>query len=144
MTNREIENAFPNLAGSGYEITSQSSDDYNCIAWAVGITGRRWDCDSPRSYWPPSLPRNQEVATLIRLFAGQGYTVCDDDAKEPGYEKIAIYAIAGTFFHVAKQLSDGRWSSNLGSREDITHPTSATLAGGIYGNVHCIMRRPIP
>ena len=61
-----------------------------------------------------------------------------------GYEKIAIYAFVGQFTHAARQLDNGQWTSKLGFREVITHPTLAALSGGIYGNVHCIMRRPIP
>ncbi len=78
----------------------------------------------------------------MRLFVGEGYSLCDDDALEPSYEKIAIYAFVGQFTHVARQLEDGQWTSKLGNREAITHPTPANLSGGIYGNAHCIMRRP--
>ncbi len=130
------------MGGSGYEVTGEASDEYNCIAWAVGVTTPWWGYQNPGDYWPSSLPHNQEIGTLMRLFAGEGYSLCDDDALEPGYEKIALYAFAGQFTHVAKQLEDGQWSSKLGSREVITHPTLASLAGSIYGNVHCIMRRP--
>ena len=102
MNRQDLENAFPNLAASGYEITGEASDRYNCIAWAFGIATQRWDFNSPRRHWPPDLPRNQEIGTLLRLFADQGYTVCDSDAREPGYEKIAIYAFVGHFTHVAR------------------------------------------
>ena len=78
----------------------------------------------------------------MRLFAREGYSLCEDDALEQGYEKIALYAFVGHFTHVARQLEDGRWSSKLGSLELITHPSLSSLAGGIYGYVHCIMRRP--
>ena len=78
----------------------------------------------------------------MQLFANEGYSVCDGDTREPGYEKIAIYAFVGQFTHVARQLDDGRWTSKLGNREVVTHPSPENLAQGIYGNVHCIMRRP--
>ena len=146
MGNREIEDAFPNLYGSGYEITSEPSREYNCTAWALGITSQRWDCDRPESYWPPSLPRDSRVATLLRLFSDEGYSLCDDDALEPGYEKIAIYAFVGQFTHVARQLEDGRWTSKLGNREVITHPSPTSLSR-VYtatSTASCAARLPPP
>lgn len=139
---RELEEFFPNLAGSGYEITGEASGGYNCIAWALGITSEPWDALDPDAYWPPSIPRDDLIVTVMRLFAGESFSLCDDDTPEPGYEKIALYAFVGRFTHVAKQLNDGRWTSKLGKREVITHPSPANLAGGFFGNVHCIMRRP--
>ena len=137
----EMEGLFPNLGSSGYEITGEASDEYNCIAWALGATAPWWGYQDPGDYWPPLLPHNQEIGTLMRLFAGEGFALCDDDAPAPGYEKIALYAFVGQFTHVARQLEDGRWSSKLGNREVITHPSLSDLAGSYYGFVHCIMRR---
>ena len=76
------------------------------------------------------------------LFTGEGFSICEADAPEPDYEKIALYAFVGQFTHVARQLDDGRWTSKLGTLEDITHPSLDSLARGVYGNVHCLMRRP--
>lgn len=138
----ELEEFFPNLVGSGYEITGEASGVYNCIAWVLGITSEPWDALDPGAYWPPSLARNDLVFTVMQLFADEGYSLCDDDALESGYEKIAIYSFIGQFTHAAKQLPDGRWTSKMGKGERITHPSLASLSRGIYGNVHCIMRRP--
>ena len=137
-----MEGLFPNLSISGYEITGDASDEYNCIAWALGVTAPWWGHQDPGDYWPPTLPRNQEIGTLMQLFASEGFSLCDDDAPEPGYQKIALYAFVGQFAHVARQLEDGRWTSKLGNREVITHPLLSSLAESFYGNVHCIMRRP--
>ena len=109
----------------------------------MGITYEPWDALDPDAYWPPSLARNDLVFTVMQLFADEGYSLCDDDAVESGYEKIAIYAFISQFTHVAKQLPDGRWTSKMGNREVITHPSLTNLAGGFFGNVHCIMRRPV-
>ena len=84
---QELEYLFPNLAGSGYEIADEASRVYNCIAWALGITTERWNSEDPADYWPPSLPRNNRVETVMRLFAAEGFSLCDDDTLEPGYEK---------------------------------------------------------
>ena len=116
---QELERLLPNLVGSGYEITGQASDEYNCIAWALGISTQRWAYDRPEDYWPPSLPRDKHIWTLMRLFGGEGFSLCEDDAPEPGYEKIALYAFAGQFTHVSRQLEDGRWTSKVGNLQVI-------------------------
>ena len=141
---RSLEKIFPNLADSGYEITQEPSSVYNCIAWALGISTQKWDCNDLNAYWPPSIPRNDRIETIMQLFALEDYSLCDSHEFEPGYEKIAIYAFVGQFTHVAKQLEDGRWTSKLGDREAITHPSPDNLNESIYGFVHCIMRRPAP
>ena len=138
----EIEELFPNLGNSGYEITGEASDEYNCIAWALGTTAPWWGYQDPGDYWPPSLPRDHWIGTVMRLFADEGFEVCEDDSIEPRYEKIALYAFVGRFTHVARQLADGRWTSKLGNREVITHPSLVGLASSFFGEVHCIMRRP--
>ena len=141
---REIDSLFPNLADSDYEITEEASERYNCIAWALGITSQPWDCFDPDGYWPESLPRNHWLPTIVRLFAQQGFEICEQDSIDPGFEKIALYAFIGKFTHVARQLNDGQWTSKLGNLETITHSSSLQdISGGTYGSVHCIMRRPI-
>jgi hypothetical protein len=37
------ENQFPNLAATGYIITSSQTASYNCFAWAAGETDRWWN-----------------------------------------------------------------------------------------------------
>ena len=140
---RRLEEIFPNLAGSGYEITGQASKEYNCIAWVMGISTQNWDCHDPDGYWPSSIPRDDSIMTAMQLFVGEGFSFCEDDALDPGYEKIALYAFVGRFTHAARQLDDGRWTSKLGKGAVIIHPSPANLAGGFYGNVHCIMHRPV-
>lgn len=43
--------------------------------------------------------------------------------------------------HVARQLDDGKWTSKLGSNEDIIHHTLDGLEGEKYGQVTTIMTR---
>ena len=45
--------------------------------------------------------------------------------------------------HAAKQLDDGRWSSELGELEDVTHANAEDVSGRCYGAVACLMRRRI-
>ena len=135
----DLNDIFPNL--SRYRITSPPSLQYNCVAWALEIANQWWSHDRT---WPDSVPRSLKADALEQVFETMGYAVCDSGEIEPGYEKIAIYAQNGEWTHAARQLTDGGWSSKLGPFEDITHPSPESLTGGIYGNVHCIMRRPIP
>ena len=60
-------------------------------------------------------------------------------------QKIAIYLNSSNSpTHVARQLLDGRWTSKLGSYEDIEHSRLAGLEGldPAYGAVGCFMAKP--
>ncbi len=46
--------------------------------------------------------------------------------------------------HAARQLKNGTWTSKLGVEDDISHPSPDALAGGSYGDVKLIMKRPYP
>ena len=132
-----LEDIFPNL--SGYRITSPVSLEYNCVAWTLGITNQWWSHDR---IWLDSVPRSLEATALTQLFEAFGYVVCDSAEREAGYDKVALYVLNGEWQHAARQLEDGRWTSKLGPFEDITHPSPEDVAGELYGEVHCIMRRP--
>ena len=138
-----IEEEHPGLKGSGYEITSESTDIYNCIAWAAEDDTDWWS-HTPGNYWPPSVPRSPEVWALVQVFETLGYLVSESREREPGYDKVAVYARNGEWTHAARQLEDGQWTSKVGPFEDITHPSPDNLADEVYGSVHCIMRRPTP
>jgi hypothetical protein len=77
-------------------------------------------------------------------FRALGYERCDDDGPEPGIEKVALYGNTLLYTHAARQLPGGTWTSKLGKSEDIEHDTPDVVAGGIYGEVVAIMRRPSP
>ncbi len=132
---------LPGLMTSGFQITSPESPVYNCVAWAAGDDTDWWNY-SPQHYWPEWAPRSSEAESSAQVFLGLGYTICDSEEKEDGYDKVALYALDGEWQHAAKQLDDGRWTSKLGRFEDITHPSPQDLTGDVFGNVHCIMRRP--
>jgi hypothetical protein len=44
---------------------------------------------------------------------------------------------------IARQLSNGKWTSKLGQDEDIEHENLEGLVGEIYGSVVCIMKKTI-
>jgi hypothetical protein len=59
---------------------------------------------------------------------------------EAGYEKIALFALAGVPKHAAHELAGGRWVSKLGPAEDIEHALH-DLTGMAYGSVVLVMKR---
>src|SRR5438309_904887 len=113
-----IEQAFPGLRGTAYQVSSPSDDDYNCIAWAAGDNSQWWWPDEPdqpdSAHWPTGVPREETLDAFRQAFATLGYMACNDEQPETGYEKIALFALAGMPKHAARQLSSGRWTSKLG------------------------------
>lgn len=140
----ELEAEFPGLAAPGYYVTSARTDEYNCVAYAAGDTTRYWDCGAlplPGYYWPDRARHGSDIDALIGCFESIGFETCVDGRLALGYEKVALYDNGQEWTHVAKQLSDGYWSSKLGSCEDIRHKTPYALCGSVYGQVARFMRR---
>ena len=133
-----IDEAFPNIAEAGYQITSEPADEYNCIAWAAG-SNTEWWSHVIGYRWPAE--RASEVESLVQLFASMGYEICDNAELEEGIEKVVIFAQDGRWSHATRQLENGQWTSKLGLFEDIEHSTAESLVGDFYGSVHCTMRR---
>ena len=134
---------FENL-GFDFSITSPQTKAYNCIAWAAGETHRFWWPDEMKTkYWPKSVTRKPTIEAFIEAFATLGYSVCDNEAPENGFEKIAIFAKPfGTPTHAARELGNGRWTSKLGNEHDIEHALRG-LEGDRYGKVKIFMKRPL-
>ncbi len=88
-----LEQVFPGLAKSGYQVTSPYDPDYNCIAWAAGDTRKWWwpGPDLEHEHWPAGVARELTSAAFQAAFASMGYLACDSEAWEPGFEKIAIF-----------------------------------------------------
>jgi hypothetical protein len=132
--------ALPRLTPTNHRVTSPPDRQYNCVAWAAGDVSRWWE---PGRYWPGPVP-DDTLAALEALFVVLGYAACGADAGlEPGFLKVALYADADGYTHAARQLPDGRWTSKLGRDEDIEHDAPDDVAGGEYGQVMGIMRRPV-
>lgn len=137
-----IEEIFPGLQSTGYDITSPATKEYNCIAWAAEDTEAWWwpnkDC-----FWPSEVLQEETLDVFIKVYEALGYSLCDSDSYEEGVEKVAIYVDSeGIPTHAARQLSDGHWTSKLGKLEDIEHNTLEGLYGHTYGAVAVIMKRP--
>jgi hypothetical protein len=133
---------FPRLTPDNHRVTSAATRDYNCIAWAAGDTGRWWQ---PGVHWPVDVPPDDHgIAALEQAMQTLGYVDCGlNDELQPGWEKVALYGTSFVYTHAARQLGNGKWTSKLGALADIEHDTLDDIAGGDYGEVVEIMKRPI-
>jgi hypothetical protein len=143
MVEPSLEDVFPGLRGQPYQITSPKDHRYNCIAFAAG-DDRNWWWPDPdgEDTWPATISRTETIDAFRDAFATLDYIVCGNDQLEPGYEKAALFALAGVPKHAAKQLPSGRWISKLGPSEDIEHALH-DLTGMVYGAVVLLMKRPV-
>lgn len=143
MSNKEIEDLFPNLKDSNYKIISPKTADYNCIAWAGGDIHTVWWPDPLNiGFWPGEAPRVESLEAFIKAFETLGYAVCNSAKYEEGFEKISIYTDAGGKpTHAARQLNSGLWTSKLGRLYDIEHEVQGVSDSG-YGDIVAYMRRP--
>jgi len=141
-----IEDRFPGLRTSSFHVTSPATRDYNCIAWAAGDTTHSWwpdlDPDNDAIFWPAGVPLEETLNAFVAAFVTLGYAPCSGEESEPGFEKVALFARDGVPTHAARQLSNGRWTSKLGLREDIEHDLHA-VSGELYGTVAVLLKRPI-
>ena len=135
---------LPGLTPDNHRETSPKDSKYNCIAWAAGDTENWWQ---PGVYWRPAdWPANDcGLGTLEAAFQLLGYQDCGMDwSLVPGFTKVALYGTGSSLYtHAARQLLSGKWTSKLGSKEDIEHDTPDVVANGVYGEVMQIMKRPI-
>lgn len=142
----ELTDYFPGLRNSPFEITSNKSRKYNCIAWAAGDDKHVWWPDRFfTGYWPPNAPRNETIDAFINAFQTLGYSICQDGDYEPNFIKIAIFVdSSGSPTHAARQEPNGMWTSKCGSLEDIQHDLYALCGQDpAYGSVACYMKKPI-
>jgi hypothetical protein len=78
----DIDRHYPKLADAGYQITSEETPIYNCIAWAVGDPTRWWECgedgpiDEPGVYWPEGARYGFGLEALISAYELIGYELC--------------------------------------------------------------------
>ena len=142
-----IESKFPRLRASrAYELASPCDEDYNCIAFAAGDTGRWWWPDPPfhvGSYWPSTAPSELTVEAFVQAFESLGYQPCADGSSEEGLEKVALYVKDGLPTHAARQdVGTSMWLSKLGGAYDIRHRHVEDVSGKYYGQVACFLSRP--
>jgi hypothetical protein len=139
-----LEYAFPGLRGQPYQITSNKDRSNNCIAFAAGDSRNWWWPDLlGEDTWPDGVAREETIEAFRDAFATLGHVICDNEQLETGYEKVALFALAGKPKHAARQLNNGSWTSKLGPMEDIAHALH-DLTGMVYGSVVMILKRPLP
>ncbi|MBI4566826.1 MAG: hypothetical protein HY719_00350 [Planctomycetes bacterium] len=135
-------NDFPRLQPDRYRVTSPEDKTYNCIAFAVGETYRRWDTNPGGYYWPDGIELSEDQRVLVNLFEALGYKVCDNADPEEGIEKVALYQRDGKWTHAARQSPNGSWLHKLGDLEDICSQSPEDVCGGYYGEILVFMARP--
>jgi hypothetical protein len=137
----EADRDFPGLTPEYHRVTSPAAVEYHYIAWAAGDTENWWQ---PGVFWPvESTAPEYGIDALEEAFKSLGFEPYDDAGPEPGFEKVALYGNDLLYTHAARQLPGGRWTSELGKAEDVEHDTPDVVAGGLYGEVATIMRRPL-
>ncbi len=131
---------FPNVPDS-VQITSPQTPEYNCFAWAAGVTDEWWE---PGRTWPIDSSSDWDVKVVVSAYMAKGFVCCDNGSLEAGVEKLAIYCDEdGEPTHVARQLSDGHWTSKLGNWEDVEHNlVDFEGAHPAYGSVRVFLERP--
>lgn len=137
----DLERDFPVLKKSGYEITEEWNEDFNCVAWALGLTDAAWWPGEGR-YWPTEVPRTLTLESFIAVFATVGYTACENGRLEPGFQKIAIYVLDGIPRHATRQLVNGKWTSKIGKGCTIIHNDADALQHSRYGSIMQFLKRP--
>lgn len=141
---KELVGLFPGLSKSGFTRISPATQEYNCIAWAMGETHRWWEASNLDGYyWPDNIRDDGSVKSIVSLFRLEGYRRCKDAELEDGYEKVSIWGKNKEFTHVARQLPDGTWTSKIGQLADMSHPSPECLCGVEYGAVKVVMRRKV-
>lgn len=134
-----VEQHFPNLKiVENFIFTSDPTDDYNCVAWAI-------EKEDEWIQFPPYNSQNSyedSVQSYIEYFTELGFEITDNTKLEEEFDKIALYTNdINEFTHVARQKPNGMWASKIGNWEDIEHTTLDALAGGSYGNPKVYMCR---
>lgn len=134
---------FPKLTKGNNDVTSDDDAFYNCIAFAVGVTDRKfWPIYPPDYAWPSDLPAAVTVDNFLRFFSEKhGFAVCDNDVFDARLEKIALYTDRnGKPTHAARLIGPSRWASKLGDWYDIEHEKDA-ISGGHYGQMKMFLSR---
>ena len=139
---------FPGIAGK-FKKTSEKTDDYNCLAWALGLM-RSWidpynHSITPGKYWPPGISEDWSITTAREVLRQNGYTEeTTIEDVESGWEKVAIFGKGGDDLqHFARQLPNGNWTSKLGIQIDIENQDLECLKGDVYGERRLILKRRI-
>ncbi|CAN5126509.1 hypothetical protein BH20ACI1_BH20ACI1_27800 [soil metagenome] len=156
QTESRLKKVFENLKDGEFEITSPFDPKYNCIAHAAEDDRKWWwavDAEMAGNdvFWFNNIPTQVTLENFILAFGKLDYKPCENAELEKGLEKVAVYVSAKADFynpvetptHMARQLSNGKWTSKLGQDVDITHNTLQNIEGKTYGIVKQILKRRV-
>ena len=134
---------FPHLGkeGSGFRVTSHQTDEYNCFAWAMGVSDKRWE-PFGRCFWPLGVPRELTLDAFILAFATEGYHPCSDASTQGKFERVALFTKDDCPTHACYELPNGLWTSKMGDNIDCVHALEA-ISGPLYGQVAVILKRKV-
>ncbi len=101
-------------------------------------------------FWFNNIPSQAILENFILAFGKLGYETCENSELEENFEKVAIYVSTKDEIytpkemptHMARQLSNGKWTSKLGQDVDISHDFLQSVEGETYGEVKQILKRP--
>lgn len=73
------ESQFPNLAKTGYLVTSSQTATYNCFAWAAVQDDRWWSPGESGTgasyYWIDGVPDELTIAAFVQAYETLGYSI---------------------------------------------------------------------
>ncbi len=136
----QIKKDYPNLSTANAELASKPDPYYNCAAFVVNVTNKKWwPGGFDGYYWP--INASNTTADIKRTFEElYGWKSCANGNFERRYEKVVIFENNGVPTHLAKQIRDGRWVSKIGRWDDIKHTLEA-VGGGDYGQPAVFLRK---
>ena len=142
---RFLKRWFPRLNAKTMAFTSRRTFTYNCFAYAARDYSRIWDPrPNANAWWPEGVANDETVDAFTAAYARHGFEVCDGDAVEAGFEKIALYSVRGAVKHAARQMPSGKWRSKIGPEyEDIEHETPGELESELYGRLTLFLKRKL-
>ena len=146
MTSGVIKKWWPKLKTTNFHFTSEQSIFYNCFSWAIGEINFWIDMSyfQIRYNLDPSNLDHSAKGYADCLTKYYGFEICSDGKLEEGMEKVVLYENHNKdWTHIARQLSNGYWTSKMGDFEDIEHYNVEALSGGLYGMPVIYMRREL-
>ena len=139
------------------EPTSEETDAYNCIAWAMRLPDRWIEPNEGAGTWWPIHNQNIDEACsqegLVHAFEKLGFQRCDNNHKEFFYDKVALYCQPidndrdNGWTHAARILSEEEYHSKAGESFDFHHGSGDRLLYNSYrpiysyGHVYGFMKR---
>lgn len=133
---------FPHLGNdSHFELLSEQTPVYNCIAWAMGYSDRWVDTVlSPGHWWPDGVKRSTEPKALYDAFIAEGFEKAADGGYEEGYDKVVLFQKDGEWTHASRIESNDVEYSKFGGSFDGVHSHNI-FGGSVYGEEYAYLRR---